>query len=618
MAEINIYDTKTAGDIQKDVDTIRTGRLQTEQRWLARIAFLFGKQHFVLNSRAASGLTDRIQWELKNEDRKSKTRVVSNRILPLVRSLLSKILIMKSTVTIGPTTLMERDKAAARMGQQMINDFWKNVNKNNPRLCEETTGMMMILKRLVLYMLTMGEGYLKPYYNSKATAKAFLNDRILPNADIGAIETRVLHPFNVFDDPMRRFIIERSVEDVDELEDIYGVKVDSESLENVQESEQKIISLLEEDTGAKYENATRVYHKHILPCKKYPSGRTIVATPTKILNEEDLAAEYKGRFPLVRFGYVEMPLSRYHQGAVEQVIALQEEYNYTLGRIKAYKKWFAGKIMVPRESNVGSKWDDETGQYIFYDRVGGTPVAVPGPAAPQYLIQELTRIKTDMADIMATHDASLGKVPVGVSSGVAMEQMFESDNSQITPDIIAMEMQMALFVDMVLDIAEARYSVPRVLDIIGRDLQPDLMQVKSYQGSDICGNRHVKVSMGSNLPATKEARRQAIMNMKKEGVITPEKANELLEFGDEEGIYRSLDRTQAKTENQLLLQPTYLVKANDWEDHPTHAKVHSDYMKTDDYQKLSPDVQQKFIAHYEEHQQFINREAMAAANIQKT
>ena len=140
----SLTDQERAAKIIKQRDSIQRGRQLYEKQWLINIAFLHGKQHFQIEKKPTDALDERVHWELQNLERQKKTRRVDNYILPLYRSLLSRMLSMKSHITVDPTTNSERDKSAARVGSEALEEFWQNVNKHNPILCQQYSGMMLI------------------------------------------------------------------------------------------------------------------------------------------------------------------------------------------------------------------------------------------------------------------------------------------------------------------------------------------------------------------------------------------------------------------------------------------------------------------------------------------
>jgi len=606
----NIEEGEKCQAIIKQRDKIKQSRASFEKQWLINIAFLHGKQYFQIEKTASAGLDEKIHWELKNLQRKKKTRRTDNYILPLYRSLLSRMLNLKSHISVDATTNSERDKSAAKVSQEALEDFWQMANKNNPILSQDYAGMLLILSQLFKYLLSIGIGYLKPVFNPKTQAKHFLAGKTGQD-EIGECEVKVLHGFDVFKDPLKRYIIEQSVMSVDDIETMYEKTVKAEDI-GYTETEQKLLNLLEGSKPDKFENAVRVFERAELPSKKHPQGRYQVCTSKIMLHEGDLPPEYKGRLLYFEFKYLDLMLSSFPQGMIEQLISLQEELNHTISELAAYKKWLKGKILVPKNAELETKIDDEVGQIIYYAPQHKPEYGTP-PNPPSFLMLEIRRIKGAMEDIAAAHDASMGRVPGQVKSGVGMEELKESDVSQLAPNLISIEQQLAFFAETVLDIMEAKYSEPRLLAVTGELLGAE---VKTFKGENVKGNRRIKISLGSGLPHTKQARQTYIDNLVEKEYITREKGRELLEFGDVEGVFHSLDETLQKEENQHMLKDDFKVVVEEWDDHPIHAKVITDFMKSKQFFELEEGLRKKFIEHRGIHLQHILKEQEAQATMQ--
>jgi len=601
--------------VTQEVQDIRENRSVYEKQWLVNIAFLFGKQYFQVEKKDNMNMStteERVLWEVKKLARKGKTQRVGNYILPLFRSLLSKMTLMKSTVNIDALTNSERDRASAKVAQEVAEDFWLNINKSNPVMCQDSAGMQLVLNKLFTYLLGIGHGYLKPYYNPQGQGKAYLENKVLDRAKIGCLESKVLHGFNVYEDPGRRFLIEKSIMHVDDIEAQYGIKVKGEEIE-APEFERQLISMLEGSAPKKMKNSTIVYEKWTIPSVKYPNGHLLVCTKKRILADGEPPEEYKGRIPYFKFTYLDFFLSPYAQGMVEQLVSLQQEYNSTLSRLAAYKKWMAGKVLVPRRSKLSHKFDEEVAQILFYDHGFGKPEYISPPNPPSFLMEDLIRIRRDMEDVAGSHDSSMGRVPSGVKSGVGIEQLTDLDNSQMAPYLMRMEQQLSFFVETCLDIIEMRYSIPRILGITGDSFGHE---VNTFKGEQVSGNKRIKVSLGSSLPVSREARQQKILEWMQLGLITPDKARDLLEFGDVEGVFHNIDEQAEKNEIQMFLTRDDIeIVVEPYEDHAIRAGVLMDYMKSAKYMKLPQEIREKFKQHLSVHQQFLRKEAEASARM---
>jgi hypothetical protein len=604
--------------VRDEVSQVQKHRAAHEKQWLINIAFLYGKQYFAVDKRGRGGDDERVIWELRNIERKKKTRRVSNYILPLYRSILARLLMMKSNISVEPLTRSARDIDSAKVSQEALEDFWLTVNKNNPVLCQEYAGMQGVLIKLFGYMLTCGRGYLKPYFNPNASAKVVFDapdgGKLIGDYFVGQVEAEVINAFEAYPDPMKRWFNQKKILSVDDIANIYGIEIKPEAIE-LTDVEQQLMTLLEEgqDAKQKYENAACIYEHYSLPTQKYPHGRFVLCTNDKVIEDTVMPNEYKMRLPFFKFDYLDLMLSPYPQGMVEQLVSLQEEYNYTVSRLAEYKKWFAGKLKVPKGCKLETKYDDEVGQMVIYDQNGGEPKFEAPPSPPSFLTDELLRIRKDMEDIAATHDISMSRLPSGVTSGVAMENLTELDNSQLSPVLISIEQQLAFFSERVLDIMEARYTENRLVGITGDSLAA---QVKTFKGSDTKGQRRIKISMGSSIPTGKEARQNLIFKLKEQGMITPEKATELLEFGDLDGVFHNQDESVQKTEiEEMVSQQGLFVEVQDWDNHSVHLKVLDDFLKSEHFKKIPDQSKSLIIEHRRMHQDRLSQEMQTAQNM---
>lgn len=622
-AEIAAQTTDTEKELIKKAlserKVIQQNRSIFERQWLVNIAFLYGKHYFSIERQTKNTLDERIAWELKTLDKLKKTKRSVNYILPLYRSLLSRLLMLKQRVIVDPLTNQQRDISAARVSEEVLEDFWLNVNRTNAVLSQEYCGMMQVLSKAFQYMLICGKAYLKPTYNPNAKAKILFENmanKPIINAPVGAVEVEVDHPFNVFVDPMKRYWMQKKILSVDYIEEMYGVKVSPEEV-GLSDVEKQLMTLLEGGQDEKYKNAAEIIERWELPSPKNPEGRLYVFTKDVMLvKPQPLPPEYNGRIPSFELTYLDIMFA-HPQGVIEQLIPSQEEYNHTVTRLHEYKKWMAGKILVPDGCNLSTKYDDQVGQIVKYDAAGGEPKFDSPPNPPSFIMQEIPRIRRDMEDIAATHDATQGRTPKGVTANSAIQSLSELDQSQLSPQLLNIETQLSFFCDMVLDIVEKKYNLPRLIGITGKNLAQD---VRTFLGDNVAGNRRIRISLGTNLPVSREARQETIAGWLKAQLITREEAREMLEFGNLDGVYHSIDDQAEKTEIQELLKGIY-PEPQQWENHTRRIKVLTDFMMSEDFVELmrkakaqdpkAGQIVQGFMQHRQAHQAFLQAEMQA-------
>lgn len=626
-------DKESIAKISEYITKANEARTMWNRQALVNVMFLYGKQHFSL-SRANQGpsVGQRIVWELENQKNKDAIRCTSNYILPLFRSVYSRLLRQKANVYAQPTTSTADDRDAARVSKEVAEDFWQNCNRNNIWLRDGYTGMQAVMTKLILYQMTIGEGFLVPYFNPKSSAFVYqagpmgMKGNIF-EAEVGNAEVRVVSPLNMFKDRFGRFAIERRFISPEQVWYEYDKEVAPSDV-NEDDTEVKISRMLEGTDADRLEkDGVYVYRKLCNPSKEYPNGREFVCTDTEVLHDAELPPGARKRIQNYEFEYQNLGFTPYGQGIIEQVVSLQQDYNFNLGRIKQHTKLLAGKVMVPKSADGGnsisSKFDDMIGQIIFYT-MGRKPTFENAPPVPDHYYKNLQQIRADMEGLMNSHDVSMGRTPGQVSSGVGISNLSEIDNSQIAPELIMFEQKLGFFTEAVLDIIQEKYNEPRLLSISGEDMA---FEVKSFLGSDLMGQKNIQIKMGSNFPLDPQARTNYILMLKKEGFISPERCKELLEFNDIDGAFKSLDESGAKQdllniiEGQPVIEDVDLaqggtgVAVRDFEDHTIYLKVINDFRKGTHYMELSPEIRANVDLLAQIHQNYLLNEQRAAAEM---
>jgi len=606
-------EAEIAGSITTKVRRHIDARAQYYRQAFVNVMFLYGKHHFTLSrNNPEPTIGQRIVWELEARRGKGTLRRTSNYILPLFRSVYSRLIRRKGNVSAEATTRQESDRNAAKFSKEVAEDFWDNCNRNNIWMPDDMYGMQAILMKLILYDMTTGMGYLFPYFNPKA--KTFVYDPIRKDvieADVGEAEVRVDHVFNVFPDTYRRYLTNRRRMSVEQAEYEFNAKVDPSPVDE-EAYDIKISRIID---GSEFDRLDQdgayIYTDYITPNKEYPKGKIFHACAGKVIGDEDLPPECRERIPCFEFRYQDLGFSKHGQGAIEQVVDLQQDYNFTLARIGQHKKLLTGKVMAPKKAGLSVQWNDIVGQIINYNR-GFKPTMEPAPPIPSYFHDEIKRIRQDMEDVLNAHGSSIGRNPKQVKSGVGIQELNELDNDQIAPELIMYEMKLGFFTEHVLDIAQYRYNERRLLKISGEDMA---YEVKSFIGSDLMGRKNVKIKMGSSFPTSQTGRTNYILMLRKEGFISPEKAKSLMEVNDVEGAFHNLDEVGAKNDILNTLEGNAQVMPEPYEDHTIYLKVINDFRKGLVYQKLPVKQRKKIDKLAEGHQQMLLAEMQAAKGV---
>lgn len=585
-------------------ERIKEGQnLPLEQQWAVNIAYLTGKQWVVYDksSRKIIEKPKEFDWE---------ERVTINRIRPAVRTELAKITKSKPQFVVIPASNEEEDVDAAKVGTQAIDFIWRNTNMDEKRFKE------------ALWQITTGTGILKTFWNAKLGDEAQLNtldeqgnfaldaqgQEIMQTKQLGDIDTKDVSPFDFVFDPAAvefddaRWCCESILRTTDDVKDEYDVEVSPDSGLSATNIFNGILACVNgqqtDYKPIKIKNGVIVKEYWEKKSKKYPKGRHITIANTKLLQYED---NPYNRFPYFLFPHNLVPGRVQGSSNIEDLIPVQKEFNKTRTQRRLNQNRTANQRMLVEANSLIDEPTEEPGEIIEYKRGHQKPMWETPPVEPGHIQAELELQLRDFEDISGIHEISNGTIPTGVKSGIALSFLSEQDDTKFGPIIHNIESTYEKWAQFVLVLMQEYYIEPRMIKIVGKNNQ---VEVKEFQGSDLRGNKDVKVIAGSAMPKSAAARQDFVLNLWNAKILTdPQKALKLLEFGDIEEVFEdlSIDVNQAKAEQKQWLKGDFSHKTRNFYNHDIHVAEHNKFRKSDDYEKLPPQVQVEVDNHVTEH-----------------
>ena len=175
-------------------------------------------------------------------------------------------------------------------------------------------------------------------------------------------------------------------------------------------------------------------------------------------------------------------------------------------------------------------------------------------------------------------------------------------------------------------------------------------EARVFKGSDLNPFMDFRVESESVAPRSKAAKQAFITELMKTGALPMDKAMRYLQMNESNKLYEELmvDSRHAQRENYMMSKGQPLVKntaeldpndpmgetyiprqepmkdeqgkdikgqmkivtTNDFDNHPIHILEHENYMKSQEYELLTPDIQ-IFLDHLQEHKEEIMLEQIA-------
>ena len=217
---------------------------------------------------------------------------------------------------------------------------------------------------------------------------------------------------------------------------------------------------------------------------------------------------------------------------------------------------------------------------------------------------------------------SKGQVPPGITAGIAINLLQESDDTAMGEISTNYEEALERLGNMMLSITKQFYLENRTLEITGQNGYSEEFEFKAekkdaegkvIEEGTIKSKARVLVEAGSAFPKSQAGKQAFLVDLYKMGALGPKgdgKTNrrflKMLEMGSLENLYEdeSADRMQADIENKgMIAGQTFQALA--YEDHEVHLRSHETFMKNKQYFAADPQIKNNFLEHRKMHQEFI-------------
>lgn len=564
---------------------IKNDRNALERQWYTNMAFYFGKQNIQMLTTTTSAGGNNFRLHTPSAP-PWRVRLVSNKIRPMLRTELAKVTAQKPTAMVIPSSDDDKDIFAARAGEQL----WEATYQRKR--------IKSIMRRAMYWTLITGTGYTKHWWDPEAVTTEW--DQ--PGDFLIEAET----PFHIFIPDIQEeeienqpYLMHASAKSVEWVNARYKGKFNPNTTVAHDLLDDAFISMV---GGTQNKNSVLCLEVWVKPgaLATFPNGGMCTIIGDKIVQITDGMPFDHKEYPFSKYSHI--PTGRYYgDSTITDLIPLQKEYNRTRSQIiEAKNRMSKPQLLAPRGSvNVG-QMTNEPGQVILYTPGFSPPTPLPLQSLPPYVIEELTRVLSDMDDISGQHEVTKGRVPPGVTAATAISYLQEQDDSKLSHTIDSIEDGVEKMARHTLSYVGQFWDVPRIIKVIGDSGSFDALALKS---SDLRGNTDIRVEAGSALPTSKAAKQAFIMDLMKMGFVDPAKGLQVLEIGGINKLYDDIqtDMRQAQREN-LRMQNGQPVMVNTWDNHALHIETHNKFRKGQTFENLNPQVQQLFEQHVQMHQ----------------
>lgn len=573
-------------------------RIAIEGIYLTNVAYLLGFDGVYYDS---------TYRQFKNIDPKRKltrNRFKVNKILPQVQNRLSRLTQSPPKFDVRPNSNESEDKDAARLSMQILTDVFEKQRFDEKR------------QDLVMACMQGGHAYAQCIWDPNLGKPMFDPDTGELVGYEGDVRIEILNCLEIFPDPLAKnlrdaqYIIKAKVRKLEYFKETYpdrGGSVKEEqawllsSLYDMKSNSLTAVGIVGAQTQDQMRDSAIELVYYEKRSKDYPNGRMVVTASGVLLEDKDLPI---GEYDIVKFDDIIVG-GRYNSEAViTHMRPVQDQYNVTRTRMANWvRAHLGGKYIVAKGANLQQEAiNNSDTEVLEYTPVPNSsePKAMSIPQIPPYAYKDLETLDRELDYIIGVNEISRGVLPSASIPAAGMAFLQEQDQTRIGVQTSRNEVGYAQLGSIILKYVGSNYIMPRLLKLAGNGLE---YAVKEFVGADMKDNYDVIVVPGSTVPTSKVLRRQDVMTAWQTGLMgNPQdpkvrmKVFKDLEYGDTADLWKSqaLDEAQVRYAIECL-ERGETPPLNEFDNHEFHLMELNDYRKTDKFQALDKEKQDRFI-----------------------
>lgn len=550
-----------------------------ETDWNLNLSYLAGDQHVYPS-------TDGVVQALPLLD--GVTRVTRNHMLKIHRIERAKILKNAPTPIAMPVSESMDDLVTARIASawfRQLQEEWRFDRR---------------LRSAVSWALATGNGFLKWWWDSAQK---------LPRCT-------VTPPFELFFDPYAtntmdaRWVIHSQFMAEDMALSLYGSKNAPSLRVSKTGSRYPTASVsdgLQADSDRRSLDGVTVHEFWQPPNPMDRDGAFVAFTEDGILYESEFPYAH-ARIPFTQIGHIERTGSMWYRSGMDALRSLQDELNRTEAQIVENRNLSQGKWWVPSEVQLEDMPNAEPRQILTGSsaQLGMKPEFIPINSMPAWVGGEPDRLANAMSDLIGQHEVSNAGVPGRVEAASAIQLLQEVDDSVLQDireslnEAVADGFMMAL--GYLKQFGDPRTAV-KVYDKSG------MLELQELKTDKLDPDMRVVARTTSGLSNSVAGRWQQVTDLKRYGILEDNTvALEMLDLPTDQFNLLSdqEDRNKAWRENRRVQKARSVdelahVRAGIYDNHAAHRSQHYKFMKTPEYDAMTPDQQQFMVFHCEQH-----------------
>jgi len=332
------------------------------------------------------------------------------------------------------------------------------------------------------------------------------------------------------------------------------------------------------------------------------NGKIRVAEPMPVLRGE--------RLPYSFCGFIPIPGTMRAIGYPEAIASIQQTLNKVFSQILENANDMINiKVWLPDGCQITDYIDDSAGQLITF--TGTKPEFPTPPALPQTHFQIIQACLQAFDDVTGIHKTTEGDMDKEANSAEMVQATTENDSLKHYPQVDSFFEAIADSCQLDLMYTEECTPNQIMLQIVGKSGIP---MIKGFRGSDIRGQKTVRMAPASKVSQSKLGQKNEIKTMADAGFFNdpdPQKQQmykmivmDRMEWGEMKSLMQDVnpDVPLAEWENTQM-DMGQQVPNNEWDNDPVHLMIHERRLKAPDFLALDPQTQNIFKQHWAVHRQ---------------
>jgi hypothetical protein len=610
--------------VLEKLDKRKNERSPLERQWILNANFMLGNQFCDINPYSGNDIqqVEPVYDWLEREP--------FNRISPLIETRIANLKKIKYLMTVKPATNELDDYAKADVSTAILRNMQSSTN------FETHTNTMIAWNELC------GNCFWLSWWNKDGGEK-YVTEKVAVlgsdgieeikevayyegDLDYGLLTPYEIYPESIFKQGIeaQRSIIIEQVKSIDDIYDLYGLKVDGANVDTFQLTpigngsgfghESTVMSMGHRTV----DDAEKVITYFEKPSKHCPNGKMII-----IIGNEHLV--YYGDLPYEQIPIVQVVCKEtagqfFGRSVIEELIPLQRAYNGCINRIHEYIKRIAIQSYIVEEGSIDTDDYEENGvapgEMLIYKQGSKPPVPAQNGRLPSEVMAERHNLIRDMeytagvSQLMVT-----GAMPSGVTSGTAIENLRDIDNTRLSLTGDHIRGSVKTLAKIWLKIYKRYANTRRAINYVGTN---NIAAAITWSNKDISGY-DIEYTTENELILSEEIQKQRFFEAYNLGFFTdasgriPErvkyKAREYMKIGNYADLM-SIDtlQMQAAQRENVFFESGVVPAVLEIDNHEIHIDEHMRYVLQMQFQILKmkkPELAQLLEQHISQHKKIV-------------